>query len=80
MTEGKVISDFIEGDEKNSYMIYAIKGEEIVVNIHVTEGEVDAYLTDFTHLNMVQKNSDVLTFVIPGDHYVNIAKEKTALS
>ena len=69
-----MVSDFIEGDEKNSYMIYAVKGEEIVVNIHVTEGEADAYLTDFSHVNFVQKSSDVITFVIPGDHYTKIAE------
>ena len=55
-------------------MIYAVKGEEIVVNIHVTEGEADAYLTDFSHVNFVQKSSDVITFVIPGDHYTKIAE------
>ena len=79
LTEGKLVSDFIEGEEKNSYMIYAIKGEEIVVNIHVTEGEAEATLTDFAHINFVHKSNDVITFVVPGDHYTKIAEYKKDL-
>ena len=56
-------------------MIYGLKGEEIVVNIHITEGEADAYLTDFGHINMMQKSKDVLTFIVPGEHFEKIAKE-----
>lgn len=46
LTENKPIYDFTESDDENKYVFYAIRGEEVFVNVHISDGEVDVELTD----------------------------------
>lgn len=39
------------------------------MNIHVTDGEIAATLTDLDHLELKKTGRDVISFVIPAQHY-----------
>jgi hypothetical protein len=43
------------------------------VNIHVTDGEIAATLTDLDHLELKKTGRDVISFVIPAQHYYDEA-------
>ena len=46
-----------------------MKGEELVVNVHVIEGEVEVELTDLGHYDETKKGDKSISFVVPANYY-----------
>lgn len=67
LTENKPLSDFTEESEANKYLLYAIRGENIYINIHVSEGEVQVEVTDLHKIRNNQTGNKIISFIIPGD-------------
>jgi hypothetical protein len=42
LKENSILSDFLNEAEVNRYVIHSEAKEEIIINIHVQEGEVEA--------------------------------------
>lgn len=47
--------------------MYAIRGEDIYINIHVSEGEVDVEVTDLHRIKDGQSGNKIISFIIPAD-------------
>lgn len=47
--------------------MYAIRGEDIYINIHVSEGEVEVDVTDLHRIRNKQSGNKIISFIIPGD-------------
>lgn len=66
LTENKPFYDFTEKNESNKYVFYAIRGEDIFVNIHITEGEVEAQLSDLHTIRQKENGKKIISFIVPG--------------
>ena len=70
MTEGKITTDFTSAeDDTNRYTLYGVKGEELVVNVHIMEGEIEVELTDLGHYSERKKGDKSIFFFIPANYY-----------
>ena len=62
------MSDFLNENEENKYMIHVGKAEDAMVNLHVQEGNIEAKLTDGGSTNVIKKSTEstrVVQFHIP---------------
>ena len=51
-----MIADFTNENEENRYSILALRNEETIINIQVTEGMIEAHVTDFGGVNITRTN------------------------
>lgn len=82
MKEHEIISDFIGDHEESRYQITNINGEDLIVNIHVQEGDIEARLTDgqdFKLIKSTSQNNKLIHFFIPGKHFNEDKGNKTDL-
>lgn len=56
LKEKVTMSDFLNEHESNKYEVHVLKGEDLMANIHVQEGNVEVHLTDYAGVNLMKKS------------------------
>lgn len=62
-------------NESNRYQIHATADEDLIVNIHVQEGTIEAHLTNAAQVNLIKKSTNdqrVIQFLIKGSQQKEI--------
>ncbi len=63
-----MITDFLDERRDNRYLITGLKDEDVLINIHVLDGDIEASVSDFDKFNSVKKSTEknkVLYFIFP---------------
>lgn len=71
LVQNRPVYDFTEKDQVNNYIFYAIRGEEIYLNIAVTEGEIQAEITDLSQIKETKSGKNTITFSVPAQQTAN---------
>jgi len=58
LKEKITLSDFLNEYETNKYQVHARNGEDLNVNIHVQEGDIEVHLSDSRNVNLMKKSSN----------------------
>ena len=54
LKEHEIITDFIEGGEDSRYSITHVKDEDLSVNIHAIEGDIEVTFTNFAQVSLLK--------------------------
>lgn len=58
LKEKITLSDFLNEYETNKYQVHVRNGEDLNVNIHVQEGDIEVHLSDSRNVNLMKKSSN----------------------